>query len=108
MLRRNQWPLREKLAKSLVLYKGIGGEMEEIGWRLFFVQVIGALSWPAAFVMVAFGFRKEVKILLSRLKALKVSGAEIGFSDLLDEASREAAVIPAMQTPSTCLKSMKR
>lgn len=77
--------------------------MEDIGWKLFFVQVIGALAWPAAFVIVAFGFRKEMKALLSRIRALKVSGAEVGFSELLDEASREAAVIPAINTPSAMI-----
>lgn len=77
--------------------------MEDIGWKLFFVQLIVAVAWPTAFIIVAFGFRKEVKALLSRLKALKVSGAEVGFSELLDEASREASVIPAMQTPSAMI-----
>lgn len=77
--------------------------MADISWKLFVVQIIVAVAWPAAFVTVAFGFRKEVKALLSRLEALKVSGAEVGFSELLDEASREAAVIPAMQTPSAMI-----
>lgn len=77
--------------------------MEDIGWKLFIVQTIVAVAWPAAFVTVAFGFRTEVKVLLSRLKALKVSGAEVGFSELLDEASREAAAIPAIQTPSAMI-----
>ena len=77
--------------------------MEDIGWKLFVVQIIVAVAWPVAFVTVAFGFRTEVKALLSRLKALKVSGAEVGFSELLDEASREAAVIPAMHTPSAMI-----
>lgn len=79
------------------------GRMEDIGWKLFVVQTLVAVAWPAAFVIVAFGFRQEVKALLSRLKALKVSGAEVGFSELLDEASREAAVIPAMHTPSAMI-----
>lgn len=74
--------------------------MEDIGWKLFIVQAIGSLAWPSAFVMVAFAFRQEVKSLLSRLKALKVSGAEVGFSELLDEASRDAAALPILEAPA--------
>ncbi|MEN9061828.1 hypothetical protein [Ponticoccus litoralis] len=86
-----------------ILRKDYEGVVEDIGWKLFVVQMVVAVAWPAAFVIVAFGFRKELKALLSRLKALKVSGAEVGFSELLDEASREAAVIPTMQTPSAMI-----
>lgn len=75
--------------------------MENIGWLLFFERTIGNLAWPIAATVVALAFRKEVADLMRRLKALKLSGAEVGFSELLDEASRDAASIKITASPET-------
>tara|TARA_R110002020_G_scaffold281686_1_gene497418 strand:+ start:110 stop:679 length:570 start_codon:yes stop_codon:yes gene_type:complete len=73
--------------------------MEEIGWRLFVERIVSGLAWPVAVVIVAMVFRREVENLLKRLRAFKISGAELGFSELLDEVSREAATLAAPSTP---------
>ena len=78
--------------------------MEEIGWRLFVERLVTGVAWPVAAVVVAMVFRTEVKNLLKRLKAFKLSGAELGFSELLDEASREAATLSTPSSPVSMIE----
>ena len=77
--------------------------MQEIGWLLFVERVVGSIAWPIAFVIAVVMFRREVGALLRRVNALKVSGAEFGFAELLDEAAKEAAHVQELPAPGSMI-----
>ncbi|WP_146149207.1 hypothetical protein [Nitratireductor sp. StC3] len=74
-------------------------ESETIGWLVFIERVVGHIAWPAAILASGILFKSQIVRALGRLKSIRHKDTEVTFSDLLDEASQEAALLPAPTNP---------
>jgi hypothetical protein len=66
-------------------------------WLTFISNLVGSLSWPAAFFAVAFLFRSQVQYLMNSLTKLKWRDVEVEFGeqvDLIREEVQEAGDDP--------------
>ncbi len=63
------------------------------------IDLISALAWPSAVLVIAFLFRHEVRGVLTRLGQFKYGGVEMTFRDDLRDAETLARAVPA--TPSS-------
>lgn len=62
-----------------------------MNWREFISQLIGALAWPSAIVILGVLFRREIRSLLSApLQKIKAGPVEFLFEKELEETKRES------------------
>ncbi|VTS03605.1 Uncharacterized protein OS=Vibrio navarrensis GN=DC58_04405 PE=4 SV=1 [Gemmata massiliana] len=86
-------------------------EAGEIGSRALWAKIIEqlvallkGLAWPAAAVLIAWWYRKEIRSLLRRLKKLKAGGLEAEITDNLAKAKAaadDAGLPPPPDAPPT-------
>ncbi|WP_426991725.1 hypothetical protein [Methylomonas sp. CM2] len=55
-------------------------------------KILSSIAWPIAAVFIAHYFKKELAILLARLKRLKAGAAEAEFADQLRETEEEVEI----------------
>lgn len=60
-----------------------------------FVELVKALSWPAAIIWLGYIFRSEIRHLMGRVSAIKYGEMEANFEKSLSEAERSAEGIKA-------------
>lgn len=72
-------------------------------WIQFFeqlIKLISAIAWPAAAIVIAFYFKKELAALMARLKKGKVAGTEFEFENYVREVNAEADIPRADEAES--------
>jgi hypothetical protein len=67
-------------------------------WRTFIVEIVKAIAWPLAVILVSVWFRNELGALLARLKKGKVGPAEFEFDNIVQELTEEASALPDEST----------
>lgn len=73
-----------------------------MGWLEFSANVIDSLAWPAAFAVVIFLLRKQLRRLISRLRRASYRGAVAEFEEAVEDAEIRAieARLPPEQADS--------
>lgn len=78
--------LRSNLALSLTQQDKRGDHMD---WLTFTARALEALAWPAAAVVIAAIFHRQLKDLLSRIRRGSFGGAELEFEQEVRALARE-------------------
>ncbi len=53
-------------------------------------QIIGHIAWPVALILIAYGFKKEISLLLGRIKQARYKGVELDLETEFKEVKQEA------------------
>lgn len=63
---------------------------DAMDWLTFISSVVGSLAWPVAAFAIAFIFRKQIALLVDRIRRMSLGDNSIEFSDRLDKVEAEA------------------
>jgi hypothetical protein len=69
-------------------------------WKTFVAGMTASLAWPIAFVISIVLFRKQLRVLLDRIKKLGAGGITAELSDQVEKAQEKAELVRAEEGKS--------
>ncbi|HEL3222829.1 hypothetical protein [Stenotrophomonas sp. PSU-St7] len=78
-------------------------------WLTFIVELLRAIAWPVAAIVIAFLYRRQIRDLLSRMKKGKIGPAEFEFEKNVRELAEElppAALVDQVPPVDVALASI--